>query len=235
MLMSLAVAMVLGALHALSPGHGKTVVAAYLVGARGTARHALFLGAIVTATHTVGVYALGLVTLALSQYVLPEQLYPVLQVASGLLVVGMGAALLLSRLQGTRHAHPHGGATHSHGGRSHGHPPGATVGPTASWRGLLALGVSGGLLPCPSALVVLLTAIALHRVAFGLLLIVAFSMGLAVVLVGIGLLLVYARAFFIQRVRFGEGLAARWLPVASALAIMAMGLAITLQALPQSL
>jgi ABC-type nickel/cobalt efflux system permease component RcnA len=100
---------------------------------------------------------------------------------------------------------------------------------------LLALGVSGGLLPCPSALVVLLTAIALHRVAFGLLLIVAFSMGLAVVLVGIGLLLVYARAFFIQRVRFGEGLAARWLPVASALAIMAMGLAITLQALPQSL
>ena len=101
-----------------------------------------------------------------------------------------------------------------------------------TWRSLLALGVSGGLLPCPSALVVLLSAIALHRVAFGLLLIVAFSLGLASVLVGIGLLLVYARGL-LQRFSVGGSLAARALPVISAFLIMVAGLVITLQAVPQ--
>jgi nickel/cobalt exporter len=167
----LGLAMVLGAGHALSPGHGKTVVAAYLVGSRGTAKHALLLGATVTATHTAGVYALGLVTLYLSQYVLPERLYPILQVVSGLL------------------------------------------------------------LPCPSALVVLLSAIALNRVPFGLLLVVAFSIGLASVLVGLGLLLIYARRF-LQRLSFAAGPSTRLLPVASAVVIVVAGLVITVQALP---
>ncbi len=104
-----------GALHALSPGHGKTMVAAYLVGTRGTARHAVALGLATTVTHTAGVFALGLVTLALSQYVLPEDLYPWLNLASGLLVLGVGAAVLRARARRVRHrrAHAHG-HEHSH-------------------------------------------------------------------------------------------------------------------------
>jgi nickel/cobalt exporter len=127
----------------------------------------------------------------------------------------------------------HAPLTHSHGGRPHSHLPPGADGQGVTWRSLLALGVSGGLLPCPAALVVLLGAIALHRVAFGLLLIVAFSVGLAAVLTGIGLLLVYARRS-LQRLDFG-GPVARLLPVASALVIVVAGLAITLQALPQAL
>ena len=95
-----------GALHALSPGHGKAMVAAYLVGTRGSARDAAVLGATVTVTHTIGVFALGLVTLALSQYVLPEQLYPWLTLASGLMVVLVGASVLRSRLR-RAHVHEH--------------------------------------------------------------------------------------------------------------------------------
>lgn len=120
---------------------------------------------------------------------------------------------------------------HSHGRRPHTHLPPGADGRPVTWRTLLALGVSGGLLPCPSALVVLLSAIALHQVAFGLLLIVAFSIGLASVLVGIGLLLVYARRF-LQRLSLGCGGVARLLPVASALVITVLGVTITLQALP---
>ena len=97
-LFAIGVAIVLGAAHALQPGHGKTIVAAYLVGSRGTAKHALFLGATVTATHTAGVYALGVVTLFLSQYIVPERLYPFLEVGSGLLVVGIGVWLFGQRL-----------------------------------------------------------------------------------------------------------------------------------------
>jgi nickel/cobalt transporter (NicO) family protein len=294
-LFALGVAIVLGAAHALQPGHGKTVVAAYLVGSRGTAKHALFLGATVTATHTAGVYALGVVTLFLSQYVVPERLYPILEIVSGLLVVGIGVWLFGQRLlsaiglrrrheHGHSHdhadahaahaephshadgshaahgyAHPHaeaplahaaqhthgGGEAHSHseahaaqvgvhshgGGRPHSHAPGP--GPV-SWKSLLALGVSGGLLPCPEALMVLLITIAAHRVLFGLLLIVAFSTGLAGVLVAFGLLLVYARGFF-GRLNLSSGLVPRLLPVASALVIVIAGGVITAQALPQVL
>src|SRR5207237_365252 len=152
-----------GAAHALSPGHGKTIVTAYLVGQRGTPRHAALLGLIVTATHTIGVFSLGFVTLALSQFVVPDRLYPWLNLVSGVLVVAIGASVLRSRLR-HRNAHEHGHDRH------HEHGP--------SGRSLVAVGVSGGLLPCPSALVVLLAAISLHRIAFGLLLIVAFSAGL---------------------------------------------------------
>ncbi len=290
-LLSLLAAFGLGAIHAMSPGHGKTMVGAYLVGSRGTWRHAIFLGLTVTATHTAGVFALGLVTLYAQQYILPEQLYPWLSVASGLLVVGIGASLVVTRLRGAMapsqayghthhphthdhdhdhahlhdhdhdHAHPHdhdhnhahlhehdhdhahahsgsawarltGWMTHSHGpdGHTHSHVPGDDGRPV-TWRSLLALGVSGGLLPCPSALVVLLSAISLHRVGFGLLLIVAFSLGLASILVAIGLALVYAGRF-VERRRFGGPLL-RVLPAVSAAIITLVGLAITLQALSQ--
>src|SRR4051812_29401706 len=108
-----------GMLHALSPGHGKAMVAAYLVGTRGTARHAVALGLTVTVTHTIGVFALGLVTLSLSQYVLPEDLYPWLNLASGLLIVGVGVGVLRGRVKRARHDHHHAHRDHAH----HHHAP----------------------------------------------------------------------------------------------------------------
>ena len=237
-LTSLLVAAGLGALHALSPGHGKTVVGAYLVGARGTARHAVFLGLVVTATHTLGVYALGLLTLTASAYVVPERLFPWISAVSGLVVVAVGASLAASRLQAAlalgHDGHPHAHDDHHHDGHahthdhdhSHSHPPADGA---IGWRSLLALGVSGGLLPCPSALVVMLGAIAFGRIAFGLLLIVAFSAGLAAVLTSIGIALVYARDLF-ERLPL-DGRLARFAPVASALVISIAGLAIVIEAI----
>jgi nickel/cobalt exporter len=224
-LASLAAALFWGAAHALSPGHGKTIVTAYLVGQRGTPRHAALLGLIVTITHTIGVFALGLVTLALSQFVVPDRLYPWLNLASGLLVVAIGASVFWARWR-HRRAHAHG---HHH--HHHGHVPGSDPGTGPSFRSLLAVGVSGGLLPCPSALVVLLAAISLHRVAFGLILILAFSAGLALSITGIGLVAVLARRAF-RRLSF-EGPVVRLLPAASALVILAAGLAMTAHAVPK--
>jgi len=217
-LASLAAAFFWGMAHALSPGHGKTIVAAYLVGQRGTPWHAAALGAIVTATHTIGVFALGLVTLALSAFIVPEQLYPWLNLVSGVLVVAIGATVFRSRFRHRGHTHGH---THNH---HHEHE-------APSRRSLVAVGVTGGLLPCPSALVVLLAAISLHRVAFGMLLIVAFSAGLALSITGIGLVAVFAKQVF-KRASF-EGRLVRLLPAASALVILAAGLAMTVRALPK--
>jgi len=220
-LASLAAALFWGAAHALSPGHGKSIVTAYLVGQRGTPWHAALLGLIVTATHTVGVFSLGLVTLALSQFVVPDHLYPWLNLASGLLVVSIGVSVLAARWRHAR-AHAHGHHHHHHG---HDHEDGP------SFRSLFAVGVSGGLLPCPSALVVLLAAISLHRVAFGLLLIVAFSLGLALSITGVGLVAVAAKRAF-ARARF-DGAVLRALPAVSAAVILVAGVLMTLHAVPK--
>jgi nickel/cobalt exporter len=224
-----------GALHALSPGHGKAMVAAYLVGTRGSARHAVALGLTVTITHTAGVFALGLVTLGLSQYVLPEDLYPWLNLASGLLVLCVGAGVLRSRARRARaaqgHGHDHGhchGHDHDHDhdhNHGHHHPEAITR------RGILAMGASAGLIPCPSALVVLLGAIAQHQVGLGLVLIVAFSAGLAATLTGLGILVVHAGRLA-ARLSAG-GRLVTVLPAVSALAIVAVGVVLTAQAVPK--
>jgi nickel/cobalt transporter (NicO) family protein len=215
-----------GALHALSPGHGKAMVAAYLIGTRGTARHAVGLGVTVTITHTLGVFALGLVTLLLSQYIVPEDLYPWLTLVSGLLVLTIGAGVLRTRLRRVVPHHHHNHA-HSHAyGHHHLHEPDHTV----TRRSLIGMGAAAGLIPCPSALVVLLGAIAQHEVALGLLLIVAFSIGLAGTLTVLGLLVVYARRV-LPRLR-GDGRVATVLPAASALAIVVVGFVLTAQAVP---
>jgi nickel/cobalt exporter len=237
-----------GAGHALTPGHGKAVVAAYLIGARGTVQHAGLLGLTVTLTHTVGVFALGGVTLFLSRYVLPEDLYPWLNVVSGLLVVAIGSSLLYRRLRTVSgkpehvhgmHAHPHDHDTrahahhnHPHGGHAHSHRLPGTDGTKVSMRSLLALGVSGGLVPCPAALVLLLGAISLGRLGLGMVLVVAFSAGLAIVLTGIGILMIYARRLF-ERFSF-EARVPRYLPVASAGVISFAGLVIVLGSLGQT-
>ena len=232
---ALLVAMFWGAAHALTPGHGKAIIAGYMVGSRGKPRHAFLLGGIVTITHTVGVFALGLVTLGLSEFIVPEQLYPWLNLVSALLVVGVGAVVLRARyraVNGHGHHHHHG---HSHD-HAHGHGHDGEHGhshvpePGSGMRGLVAVGISGGILPCPTALVVLLAAISLHRVAFGLLLIVAFSIGLAAVVSGIGLLAIGAQRTF-KRMSF-EGPIVRALPAVSALLILGLGVLMTVRALP---
>ncbi len=302
-LIALLVAFGLGAFHALSPGHGKTIVGAYLVGTRGTARHAVWLGAIVTITHTLGVFILGLITLYASQYVLPEKLYPWLGFVSGMGVVAIGFGLFLQRYRllhepdhsehdhGHSHSHDHDQAhahghdhihqdhgfhdphthvhdpvhaephdhshhhhdhshahshdhahshshehpshesahsqpllTHTHGGVTHSHDYSKVKS-----KDLFTLGVTGGMVPCPSALVVLLSAISLNRVGLGLLLIVAFSLGLALVLMAIGLMMVYARGFM---ERFsGQGRLWKTVPVFSSLIVAFLGAVIAVQSL----
>jgi ABC-type nickel/cobalt efflux system permease component RcnA len=313
-LIALLISIGLGAVHALSPGHGKSIVAAYLIGTRGTVKHAVFLGATVTLTHTLGVFTLGFITLFASRYILPEKLYPWLSLGSGVVVVGIGAAMLVKRIQGVRnqglsaHHHPHEHSHHNHGDHSpnahghshhdhehhqheitrndhtlhhhhvegmdsdhthdhghadhlpnvnpsdhlhknrrrftlfhhhhdhhhdhgHTHLPPMGDGASVTWRSLLALGITGGILPCPSALVVLLAAISMQRVGFGMILILMFSIGLAAVLTTIGLLFVKARQL-LNRVPTA-GPIMKILPAISALVIMILGIAITINALGQ--
>jgi nickel/cobalt transporter (NicO) family protein len=260
-------ALLLGAVHALSPGHGKTIVGAYLIGSRGTPRHAAFLGLTVTATHTAGVFLLGFATLYASRFIVPERLFPALSLLSALLILGMGIVLLVRRagaarlsLSGAGHASPRvfvavpstpsgaghrtvhrhspvldlhshcGGMMHSHGGgRMHSHLPPGAAGDEVTWQSLLTLGISGGLVPCPSAMVLLLAAVALHKTAYGMLLVVSFSVGLALTLTAVGLAFLYARN------RFGQPRAgARWphlLPVLSAIMIIVLGMALCFGAL----
>jgi ABC-type nickel/cobalt efflux system permease component RcnA len=224
--LSLFVAFFWGAAHALSPGHGKSIVAAYLVGSRGTPRHALLLGLTVTTTHTIGVFALGLITLSLSQFIVPDQLYPWLNLVSALLIVTVGLSVLRWRVRDWRHrradAHGH---DHHHHHHHHEHDPALGL------RRLLGVGVSGGIIPCPTALVVLLAAISLHRVGYGLVLILAFSFGLAAAMTGIGLVAVTAKRVF-SRTSFESGLI-RLLPAVSALVVLGLGLAMTVRALPR--
>ena len=223
--LSLLLALALGALHALSPGHGKAVMAGYLVGARGTAPHAVGLGLTITATHTAGVFALGVVTIYAASLVTPERLYPWVTLLSGLLIVAIGSALVLSRARSAWHGRQHAGL----GDDGHRHPG-------LGRGGLLALGISSGIIPCPSALVVLLAAISMHRVAFGIVLIVAFSAGLASTLTGIGLALAGGLPVLLRLRRGGRARmvahAARLVPVASALVVTVAGLGLTIQAIP---
>ncbi|HXI41667.1 MAG TPA: hypothetical protein VNH83_16915 [Bryobacteraceae bacterium] len=234
-LLGLGVAFCLGAIHALSPGHGKTIVAAYLVGARGTMKHAIFLGGMVTFTHTVSVFFLGFTTLFLSQYVLPEKIYPVLGAISGLSIVWIGAILLYKRARRLRgdahdhgHDHPHHhdhdhDHDHSHGPGGHSHVPEGDI----TLGSLVALGASGGLVPCPSALVLLLSSVALGRIALGMVLLVSFSAGLAVVLMAIGIAVLYAKHWLPDSEKAARHPAFRLIPIFSAAIIVCLGLLMT--------
>jgi nickel/cobalt transporter (NicO) family protein len=242
-LLGMAVAFGLGCMHALSPGHGKTIVAAYLVGSRGTFKHAIFLGGMVTFTHTISVFFLGLTTLFLSQYVLPEKIFPVLGAISGLSIVWIGGLMLYKRARRLSHSgsdhHHHGDHHHDHGHEHHDHnhehhdhdhgPHGHSHVPDGdiTLGSLMALGASGGLVPCPSALVLLLSSIALGRVGLGLLLLIAFSSGLAVVLMGIGVLVLYAKHFLPDSQKTAAHPAFRIIPVVSAALIVCIGLLMT--------
>ncbi len=260
--LAIAGAFVWGAMHALSPGHGKTVVGAYLAGAHATVQQALILGLTTTITHTIGVFSLGLVALFAYQFILPEQIYPWLNFLSGLMVLLIGFNLFMKRSQNLpffkkfsrsqnqsvghhdhehthdhNHSHTHDHHAHEHHEHDHGHNHDHSHthipvdGAAVNMRSLIALGVSGGLLPCPAALVLMLSAISLGQVSLGLGLVLSFSLGLAAVLTSLGLLLISAKHLFEKmpnKVNLMQGL-----PILSALCITLVGLGITVQALLQ--
>ncbi len=215
-LAALLLAVGLGTFHALTPGHGKTVMAAYLVGTRGTRRQALLLALAVAVSHTAGVLALGALTLLGTTVLAPERAYPYLSLVSAALVLALGAWLVASRAlhaRGRRHGH------------AHAHGTAASLG----WRSLAALGLAGGIVPSASALVLLLGALSLHRVELGLALIVAFGIGMAVTLVGIGQALVGAHGLA-ERIVVGNARLERALaqvPTAAAFVVLLVGLGMT--------
>jgi nickel/cobalt exporter len=216
----LLLAALFGAAHALTPGHGKTLVAAYLVGERGTVGHAFILGLVTTLTHTGAVLALaGLMNLWPA---LAELVANAMGLIAGLILVCFGVWLLLQRLAG-RADHFHiGGHGHHHGDHHHHHvAPAAQGSQKLGWYGLIVMGMTGGIIPCWDAIVLLLWAAAMNMLALAVPMLLAFSAGLASVLVLIGVLVVHARQFVDRR--WGEGRAVRWLPVLSALFITAMG------------
>jgi len=264
-IVALVVSFVLGGLHALTPGHGKAIVAAYLVGSKGRVIDAVFLGLVVTFTHTFSVIALGVVMLVAQEFA-PEDIVPWLSLFSGALIVGIGAWLLARNMKQyysggahnrghnhTPHSHPddhshdhdhshaddhdhehdpshdhshdddHGHSqdqvlTHSHGGRTHSHVVPSER--TGFW-GLLSLGISGGIVPCVDALIGLLFAISLNKLVWGLIILCAFSFGLAAVLVAIGILMVMAKPLI---ARFtGEGIWLQRLPIMSAAIVILLG------------
>ena len=250
--LALVVALALGALHALTPGHGKTVVAAYLVGSHGTSLHAVSLGAVTTLTHTGSVLLLGLVALVASRFIVPNDLFPLLEVASGVLIILLGANLLYRRWyeyrSGGGHGHLHShGHDHSHVHNSdHCHDPDAShdhehalhhdhdhsampKSGQITRRSLLLLGISGGMVPCPDAIAILLLAIAIQRIGLGLALIVSFSLGLAVVLIAIGLAMLHSRRLFARMSAFER--VSPVLPMVSAAIVLLLGVALTARAL----
>ena len=277
-IIALVVSFVLGGLHALTPGHGKAIVAAYLVGSKGRVVDAVFLGLVVTFTHTFSVIVLGIVML-LAQGFAPDDVVPWLSLFSGVLIVGIGAWLLTrnmkqyyrggahSHADGHHHPHPHDHShghghshdhdhdpphaddhdhghdhshdhshdddhghshdhshTHSHGGRTHSHVPPERTG----FWGLLSLGISGGIVPCVDALIGLLFAISLNKLVWGLIILCAFSLGLAAVLVAIGILMVMAKPV-IERFT-GEGIWLQRLPIISAAVVILLGAVLVFKA-----
>ena len=265
----------LGSLHALTPGHGKTLVAAYLVGSHGRKRDAVFLGSIVTLTHTGSVLIFGLVTLLASRFIFPTLIAPWLEIISGMAVVGFGLSLFISRgralsawyeserakklaghframrLAISGHAdelprygikvapqqpvapfRPHlHSEDHEHGepGHMHSHPHSHTLpSDQVTWKSLLTLGISGGVVPCPDAIAILVVAVAIGRIPLGMLLIVAFSIGLALVLIGIGIAMVQG-ARLIQRNEWLNRFS-RYTPVLSAVVVFGLGIGLSVSA-----
>ncbi len=260
-------ALLLGSAHALSPGHGKAMVAAYLIGSRGTRRDAVLLGGIVTFTHVISVLLLGLLCLLISKHVVSQKLFPWIGAASGTVIFTVGYWMLAKRALKLEHGHSHhshhhgtdapyhnlaieqaeapfvGEMTalgpiaqhdhhrpgHDHEPHDHGHGHESCPSGRITWGSLVSLGLAGGMVPCPTALVILLSAISLGCVGFGLLLIIFFSLGLAAVLIVIGLLTVTASRL---TDRFSES--RKWiqvLPVFSAGAVMIIGIAMAFNSL----
>jgi nickel/cobalt exporter len=224
----------LGAVHALSPGHGKALVAASLIGAKGTRRQAIWLGLVVAASHTAGVLVLGAVVLGAGQLLAPDRVLAWLSLVAGGCVIAVGLALVIRSVgarpgvgeHGHDHPHPH---PHPH---PHAHRPDHGGGLGA--RAIIGLGLFGGLVPSTSAIVVLLIAVTTGRLVHGLALIVAYGAGMAVALA------VVAVAAAMVGNRIGAGVVAgrpltrriaAAIPLASGGAVLVAGAAMTIGAL----
>lgn len=236
-------ALVLGAGHALAPGHGKTIVAAYLVGTRGTPRQAVGLAAATAVSHTAGVAILGVIAAGASVVFEPTALYPYLSALAGFVVLVVGLRLLWLATTSRGHGHTHAGAGHvhrHHSGLDHAHTQddarqGDETSPRLGWKAVAALGFSGGLVPSASAVVLLLGALRLGRAWFGVVLVITFGIGMASALVGSGLLAVAAHRFGWRwwSARRPDSTMWRWVPHAAASAVVVLGLVLTLSALSQ--
>jgi ABC-type nickel/cobalt efflux system permease component RcnA len=266
---SILAAMALGAGHAVTPGHGKTLMGAYLVGTRGTPIHAVALGLSVTVSHTLGIVALAAIVIAFRGVLPPETFNRLAPIASGLLVLTIGGWLLLGQIRvrraaaamarahpptdqhdhgaephthaaGDPHDHPHepddtaepgtsADGLHSHGGVRHSHLPVAAG--TLTWRNLFVLGLAGGIIPSTNALIILLATIATGRAVYGMVLVIAFGLGMAVVLGGVGLGLVLARDR-LDRLpsRSSLGRVAAYAPLLAGVVVFALGIYLTTQA-----
>lgn len=228
----------LGALHALEPGHGKTVVGAYLVGSNGRMSDAFLLGIVVTLTHSGSIILLGILSTVAAAYFVPETVQKVLEVVSGLLVVGVGGWMFAVRMrQAKGHAHGHDRHQHEHshdhshkrGNDRHSHVPNLAPGVRPTLWQLITLGISGGIVPCPAALAVLLVAVSYGQFVRGLSLVIIFSIGMAAVLVAIGIAMVKAASFAGKYVT--ESRWARIVPVVSAGLITLVGVGLTIKAI----
>ncbi len=226
-LVALLAAAALGMTHALAPGHGKTLMAAYLVGRNGKPRQAMGLGMAVAVSHTLGVAVLGLITAGASSVFKPEGLYPWLTTGSALIVTGLGLALLVRALrrQGNGHHHGHDhGDDHGHGhGHDHDHDHGHNRLPDLGWRSLAALGLAGGLVPSASAVVLLLGALAIGRPWFGVTLVFFFGIGMAVALVGAGLVALRISRAGLNRIERRFAVSGRLVPALGGLAVTVVG------------
>jgi len=233
-------AAVLGGAHALTPGHGKTLVAAYLVGERGTTWHALVLGLVTTLTHTGAVLILAAAMRFVFPKAAPADVQMILGLGGGLLITVMGFWLLLRRLAGQAdhfhlpghgHSHSHGpgeahhhhegsaGHSHDEHGHDHAHEPRAVPG---GWWGLIVLGVSGGIIPCWDAIAIFGSTVSTQRLWLALPLLLAFSAGLASVLIVIGIAVVHAKGLVSSR--WETRRVFQLLPILSALLVTCLGL-----------
>jgi ABC-type nickel/cobalt efflux system permease component RcnA len=248
-------AFLFGAAHAFTPGHGKTLVAAYLIGERGTVRHAILLASVTTITHTGSVIAVAAILWSVYGNDVPGRTQGGLQFIAGLLVVGVGLWLLFRRLTGQAdHFHLFGGHHHHHeenktaGSHSHGHthshshdrghghhhgPSPESAKSTTGWLRIILMGLGGGIVPCWDAVLLLVAATALNRVGFAVPLLLAFSAGLGTVLVGLGISVVYA--YRMGAGRFREHRWFRVLPMVSAVFLVGVGFWLCKQAVRMTL
>ncbi|GAA1803394.1 High-affinity nickel-transporter [Actinomadura chokoriensis] len=228
------IALLLGGLHALAPGHGKTIMAAHAIGDTWRrARDVLALGLTVALTHTAGVLALGLLVTT-GTLVAPGALFPWLGAAGGVLVMAAGAVLMHRALRNRRHAHAHGQAHGPEGGHGHGHGHRHGHGGSAprGRGGVVLMGLAGGMVPSPSAVVVLVGGAALGRAWFGVVLVLAYGLGLAAALVAVGLLAVgsgraLTRRIPATRLRLPHGM----MPIGTSATVVVLGLGLTLRSL----
>ncbi|MCA0424261.1 MAG: nickel/cobalt efflux transporter RcnA [Proteobacteria bacterium] len=247
----LPLAVVLGALHALEPGHSKSLMAAFIIAIRGTAKQAILLGVAAAIGHSIVVWSLAALGLWLGDMLILDHAEPWLILITGLMIVGLSAQLLrMHRGKVGHHHHDHGHHHHGEGeDHSHAHDGAADEdedahaaahareieqkfagrGAVSGWE-IAWFGFTGGLLPCPAAVAVLLICLQIKKFSLGIAMVAAFSLGLAATLVSIGLLAAWGSSQLMKGK--SGGWMATWgprLPLISGSLVLVAGLLITIR------